>query len=69
MGIAKVGSKQKAEGLRVRKLDGKLVKPVLYFGRHAGHGKYFAALVEDKLLLDESGKPRPFRSVGQLEHA
>jgi len=48
-------------------LDGKVVKNVLYNGKHADHGKYFAAEVDGVLLLDENGKPIPFRSTGKLE--
>lgn len=55
------------EGQRVRKLDGKLVKPVLYNGRAVGHGKFFAASIDGELLLDETGKPIPIREVGALE--
>lgn len=61
--------KKKVENLRVRKLDGKVVKTVLYNGRALGHGQYFAGSVDDKLVLDEAGKPLPYRQVGQLEAA
>lgn len=49
---------------RVRKLDGQVVRPVLYNGRAVGHGKYFAAEVNGQLVLDESGKPEQYRQVG-----
>lgn len=52
---------------RVRKLDGKVVKACLYNGHAIGHGKYFAAEVEGKLVVDKNGKPVPFRSCGRLE--
>lgn len=64
---AKIANKGAPANLRVRKLDGKIVKPALYNGIACGHGKYFAAMVEDKMLLDDNGKPRPFKSVGRLE--
>lgn len=42
----------------VKKFNGKVVKPVLYIGTHAGHGRYMAVLFEDgKMALDVNGKP------------
>lgn len=42
----------------VKKFNDKVVKPVLYVGTHAGHGKYMAVLYEDgQMALDHSGKP------------
>jgi hypothetical protein len=51
---------------RVRKLDGQVVRSVLYNGRALGHGKYFAAEVAGQLLCDETGRPLQFRDVGEL---
>lgn len=59
-------SKQKDLNARHRVLNGEVVKPVLYNGFNAGHGKYFAAEVKGQLMMDETGKPLPFRSVGEL---
>lgn len=61
--------KKSVEGLRVRKLDGKIVKPVLYNGRYVGFGKYFAASIDGVMLLDEAGKPVPYQTCGALENA
>jgi hypothetical protein len=47
-------------------LDGKIVKPVLYAGRHEGHGTYMAGAIEGELVLDKNGKPLPFKSIGIL---
>lgn len=63
---AKTGGNKQRDGLRVRTLDGKKVVAVLYNGRGVGHGKYFAAEVEGKLICDDNGKPYPFTSVGDL---
>lgn len=52
---------------KTRKLDGQVVRQVLYNGRAAGHGKYFAAEVNGKLLMDQQGRPLEWRSVGTLE--
>ncbi len=65
MAGAKTGQK-KTVGLRVRMLDGKRVIPCLYSGRAVGHGKYFAAMINDQLIVDETGKPYPFDAVGEL---
>ena len=52
---------------RVRKLDGQVVRSVLFNGKAAGMGKYFAAEVNGKLLMDEQGVPLKFNEVGNLE--
>jgi hypothetical protein len=51
---------------KTRMLDGKIVKPVLYAGRHEGHGTYMAGAIEGELVLDKNGKPLPFKSIGIL---
>lgn len=51
---------------RVRKLDGKVVKPCLFNGRAAGLGSYYAGEVDGKLVVDAGGRPVPFRKVGAL---
>lgn len=63
---AKTGAKKKNYTGRVRMLDGKVVKPVLYNGKSAGLGKYFAGAVNEQLVCDENGKPYYFREIGQL---
>lgn len=50
----------------VRKLGDKVVKTCLYNGASCGHGKYFAAMIDDQLVLDEMGKPVPYRKCGAL---
>ena len=52
---------------RVRKLDVQVVRSVLFNGKAAGMGKYFAAEVNGKLLMDEQGVPLKFNEVGNLE--
>lgn len=51
---------------KTRKLDGKVVKTCLYNGRALGHGKYFAAMIDDQFVLDENGKPCKWAAVGEL---
>lgn len=45
--------------------EGQKVKPVLYDGRHAGYGKYYAMELEGNkgMLTDNVGKPLPFSIV------
>lgn len=52
---------------RVRKLDGQVVRSVLFNGKAAGLGKYFAAEVNGKLLMDDTGTPLRYCDVGALE--
>lgn len=67
---AKHGSSGKSgEGLRVRKHNGSVVKPCWYNGRAKGHGAYFAAMIENDLVLDETGKPYQFRDIGEVVSA
>ena len=46
--------------------EGNVVRPVLYDGRHAGHGKFFAAAIGDR-MIEQDGKPVPFRSIGKVQ--
>jgi len=61
------GSKKDSSTLRVRKLDGKLVKIILYNGRAVGLGSYFAGTIDGEMVLDKNGVPRHYRDIGQLE--
>ncbi len=49
----------------LRKLGGKTVKPVMYVGKHKGHGNYIAAMFENgQLALDPTTKrPIPYKNV------
>jgi len=42
--------------------NGQKVKPVLYDGRHAGHGKYYAIELENNkgMITDKTGMPLSF---------
>lgn len=50
----------------VRKLGDKVVTPTLYFGKHAGHGKYMTGSVDGNMVCDSSGKPLPLNEVGEI---
>jgi len=52
---------------KVRKLNGVIVRRVLYNGRGVGHGKYFTGEVDDILIVDDNGKPVPIEKIGNLE--
>ena len=47
--------------------DKVMVKPVLYVGKHEGHGTYIAGKANNDTVCDESGRPLPFRQVGFTE--
>jgi hypothetical protein len=59
-------SAQKYEHQKVRRLDGKDVKAVLYNGKHTGHGKYMAGEVDGKLIVDINGKPMQYKNIGDV---
>lgn len=66
MAGAKTGGNKNTATLKIRKLDGKVVRAVLYNGRHSGNGKYFAGEVDGKLILNEAGVPIPLSEIGSL---
>ena len=66
--VAKKGSKNnvnnRGKGAELKKLDGKVIKPILYKGERVGHGNYMAARFEDgKLVRDDEGRPVPYQMV------
>ena len=65
MGRAKTANTKKGNNL-TRKLNGEVVKPCLYNGQHIGQGKFFAGMVNDRLVCDPDGKPYQFRDVGEV---
>ena len=69
MAVAKIAGKKNLHGLKVWKLNDKIIVPVLYNGRHIGHGKYFAASVDGELVLNSDGAPYHFREIGELVNA
>lgn len=46
-----------------RMLNDKEVRPVKYFGKHAGYGTYMAGMIDQELVLDSSGKPLPYKVI------
>ena len=53
---------------KLRRLNGKVVRPVLYNGRALGHGKYFAGEVDNQLVCDAQGKPFYFKTIGTVSY-
>ncbi len=52
----------------LKHVNGKVVIPVEYKGGHLGHSNYIAAKFEDgSLVLDESGRPLPYRAISFLK--
>ena len=60
---AKIGS-QNEKTTGHRRLDGKEVVPVLYYGKPIGYGKYISGSVNGELVCDANGKPVPYRLIG-----
>jgi len=44
-----------------------VVRPILYAGKHEGHGTYIAGKANDETVCDKNGKPLPFRQIGVAE--
>ena len=47
-----------------RTYNGKDVRPVLYVGRHIGHGKYMTGSVDGALITDAKGVPVRLSRIG-----
>lgn len=47
----------------IKKLNGKVVKPVFYVGKYAGHGNYMAGQFEDGSIIATAGVPTPFADI------
>lgn len=57
--------KNRGKGKEKKKHNGKELDPVLYYGIHAGHGKYVAAKYSgtSQIVCDASGKPLPWGDI------
>jgi hypothetical protein len=42
---------------------GQEFRPCLYDGRSVGKGKYMTGSINGDMILDENGKPIPFRNI------
>jgi hypothetical protein len=53
-----------AEGEK-KKYKGKELEPVLYYGKHAGHGKYMTArfVKTNEMVCDKNGKPMAWDEI------
>lgn len=58
--------------VKKRVLDGKVVRPVKYVGRHIPeHGTYISGTTTEgnvfpELVRDEGGRPLPYRQIGRV---
>ncbi len=57
--------KNRGKGKEKKKHNGKELDPVLYYGIHAGHGKYVAGKYSGstQIVCDASGKPVPWNDI------
>jgi hypothetical protein len=61
--MSKNNPENRGQVTKLREHQGKTVKPVLYFGKHQGHGNYIAAAYETgDLVVDAYGRPIPYQS-------
>lgn len=47
----------------VKKINGKVVKPIKYVGKYVGHGTYIAGNVEGSGLVETDGVPTPYADI------
>lgn len=48
----------------IKKIGGKVVKPVYYIGKYLGHGNYMAGQFEDgKMITGANNVPVPFSDI------
>ena len=47
----------------IKKLGGKVVKPVYYVGKYAGHGNYMAGQFDNGQMIESAGVPTPFADI------
>jgi hypothetical protein len=63
-GKAKIGGRKSVSKNTYRSYQGQEVRPVLYAGKHAGHGTYMAGMVNGQLVADSTGRPIPYKQIG-----
>ena len=47
----------------IKKIGGKVIKPVKYIGKYVGHGNYIAGQFEDGTMVTTDGVPTPFADI------
>jgi hypothetical protein len=57
--------KNRGKVIEKKKHNSKEVEPILYYGVHAGHGKYVSAKYSGSasLVVDAAGKPLPWDEI------
>lgn len=51
----------------IKKINGKVVKPVKYIGKHIGQGNYIAGQFESGELVETDGVPTPYADIIPVE--
>lgn len=46
-----------------KRVNGEVCKPVLFAGKHAGYGTYMAGVVNGEMVVDNNGKPIPYKQI------
>jgi len=46
-----------------KRINGEVCKPVLFAGKHAGYGTYMAGVVNGEMVVDNNGKPVPYKQI------
>ena len=46
-----------------KRINGEVCKPVLFAGKHAGYGTYMAGVVNGEMVVDNNGKPIPYKQI------
>ncbi len=62
---SKNNPENRGQAAAVKKVNGKIVKPVKYIGKHRNHGNYIAAMFEngDMVMNPVTKKPIPYAQV------
>ena len=55
------GRAVKTNSYRVR--NGKEVRPVRYYGKHAGYGTYMGGSIDGQLVTYSTGRPIPYKAI------
>ncbi len=57
--------KNRVKANKKKVYQGREVEPILYFGKHAGHGKYIAGKYAgtNEIIMDTNSKPLPWDDI------
>lgn len=66
MGKGKVSKNNVTGNTKKRYLGDDPVIPALYDGHNYGYGTYMTGVVNNKIVEDDNGKPKPLKSIGEV---